>query len=345
VVRAQSQAIFRAPEPGSSLGSVDEGQNASFCNSGIQDVDLTAEVGRTLQLSDPEQLARFASLHADYVQITGSLLADDDPYWLASDTGAQCGAELFQGGGDSATELQGRPLCDRFFGPADVPTGNRDLRIVEASEDRLSVEPRDYAQSSPERRRQLMEFVSCCFPEQTSFVVRAGRQWVIRGGATGMGHHVTTDAVSRRCVNDCDPLTQRRTGRVFEISCTENCRDAEGRLPAGPAVRNEDFVCVVDNTSGGIDPGEPGSECVFQSTTTRLAIYRGQQPTKRDTRFRWLLSDGFAPLTLSLATDRSVSSPRSLLTLPELGQLLITDGTAAGVVQVQLSNLATASIY
>jgi hypothetical protein len=346
VVRAEREALFRPPADGSSVGTVDEGLNASFCSSGVQDLDLTAEVGRSLKVSDPDSIAKFSRDHADYVQITGPLLDEDDAYWLGA--GAQCGTELFQGIAD-ANEQRGRPLCQQFFGTPQVPTSLRDLRIVAASEDSLSVEPREDVgarRNSDTRRRQLMQFVSCCFPEPTAYVVRAGNQWVIRGGASGVGHHVRTDPSSHRCVNDCSPLTQLLVGRAFEISCSANCpANAEGRLSVGRATAN-DFVCVADDTTGGIQPGQPGSECVFQSITTRLAFYRGQSATKRDTRFRWQLTDGFGPLSVPL-NSTNVSTPRSLLALPELGQLLITDGTAAGLTFLNIAspNLTTTSIY
>ena len=348
VVRLESQAIFRAPEGDSSVGVVDEGLNASFCAFGIQDRDLTAEVGRSYGVRDAAALATFARDHADYVQITAPILDQDEPYWQGD--GAACGAELFQGSEDSSRVLRGRPLCDEFFGAPELQNTNRDLRILEATEDRLTVEPRLQQPSSAQRRRQLLQFVSCCFPEPSSFVVRAGNQWVVRGSSSGVAHHVKADA-GGRCVNDCNPLTQRLNSRVFELSCSSNCpidplddlhRPAVGL--AGPG----DFVCVVDDTTGGIEPNEPGSQCVYQSITTRFAIYRGRSETKRDTRFRWLLSDGFGSLAISLTTaDRNVSTPRSLLALPEIGQLLVTDGTALGLTTVAISslNLTVTPIY
>jgi hypothetical protein len=136
---------------------------------------------------------------------------------------------------------------------------------------------------------------------------------------------------------------------VFEISCSDNCtRDERNRLSAGPSVPGQDFVCVVDDTSGGIEPGEQGSDCIYQGLTTRLAIYRGQQPTAPDTRFRWLTGDGFAPLLLPLnGAAQGRSYPRSLISVPELGMMLVTDGSVPGVTTVQLTStsLTTNSIF
>lgn len=342
-----SEALFRAPADGSSFGLVDEGLNASMCSAGIQDLDLTREVGASMGVSDPTALALFAQRHTDYVQITEPLLEEDHAYWQPGNRGAECGAELFDGG-DSSRDLRGRPLCDNFFGSPQAGLPARDLRIVAASEGGLLVEPRLERQSD-DRRQRVMQFVSCCFPEPTSYVVRAGHQWLVRGSAIGAAHHVRTDPTTRRCVNDCNPLTQRLTSRVFEISCSENCPTDSRNLPAaGRAVPGQDFVCVVDDTTGGVEPGEPGSECIYQSLTTRFAIYRGQEQTDRDTRFRWLTSDGFTPLTVSLTNaERSRSYPRAMRTLPELGLMLVTDGSVPGLTTVQLTsiNLTTSSIF
>jgi hypothetical protein len=351
VVRAPSRAIFRAPTTEEGYGVVDEGLNASFCNAGVQDMDLTADVGRGLSVTARSALETFVRGSADYVQLTASLLEEDDPYWDSAE-GASCGAELFENTGDNPAALLGRPLCDSQFGPPElpVPLPARDLRIVAANEDQLLVEPRDFNpnRNSQERRRQLMRFVSCCFPGPSEFQIRAGRQWVMRGAASGVAHHVTTDPTSRRCVNDCSPLVQKLAGRAFEISCTDNCSAAGQPPPVGLADPTQDFACVVDDTSGGIDPGEPGSECVFQSLTSRLAIYRGQAPSRRDMRFRWQLSDGFSPFTFSLtSTERQRSSPRSLSLVPELGQLVVTDGSAPGLsfVAISSSNLTSTALY
>lgn len=214
------------------------------------------------------------------------------------------------------------------------------------------VEPRDFdpRENSPNRRRQLVEFAACCFPGLTSYQVRAGHQWVVRGSATGVPHRVTTDPTSLRCVRDCNPLVQRQQGRAFELSCSGNCPpvDERGRPAIGYANPDEDFACVVDGVEGGIEPGEPGAECVFQSLTTRFAMYRGQLPSSRDMRFRWQLSDGFTPLTIPLTTERSTerSTPRSLLLLPDTSRLVVSDGSVRGISLVSTrSTVVTSSIF
>ncbi len=357
VVRATSQASFTVDDAG--FGIVNEGLNASFCTAGIQDEALTREVGGELGLRSEADRSRFARRHADYVQITGALLERDDEYWRSGEPGAECGSELFEVGGGAAGGLAGYTLCEQFFGPPEVPTPSRDLRIVEASEDGLLVEPRTFnpLDGSVTRRRHLASFVSCCFPRPTNFQVRAGHQWVVRGAASGAPHHVTADPQTGRCVNDCSPLFQRQTSRVFELACSD-CGDG-ATSAVGPAraaddtplsFLQEDFVCVVDagTLANGIDPGEPGSECVFQNLTTRFALYRGLLPSERDMRFRWQLSDGFTPLSIPLTNnlERRVSSPRSLLLIPETNQMVVSDGSTRGIAFITPRNTQSlVSIY
>jgi hypothetical protein len=337
-VRPVSAALFSV-DAATGLGVVNEGLNASFCTSGVQDMDLVIEAGRSMGVA-PADEAAFARRHGDYVQIVSDLLDEDDAYWNAPSPGATCGAELFQSG-ENLTRISGRSLCDQFFLPAEVQSAQRDFRIVQASEDRLLVEPRSYVPGSEAvgtetRRRQLSEFAACCFPDMMLFQIRAGHQWVVRGAGTGFAHAVTTDPSSLRCVADCNPMASRQRGRAYEIACSQDCPadplDPLGRPAVGSAVLGEDFACVVDSTENGIDPGEPGSECIFQSLTTRFAIYRGREESKRDMRFRWQLSDGFTPLFIGLTSvDRRSSTPLSLLPWPESSQLILSDGSARGL--------------
>ena len=263
-VRPRSDALITSNAAGFAV--IDEGLNASFCSAGIQDMDLAMEAGRGLGVTSPEDLAVFARRHADYVQIVGDLLEEDDPYWRAG--GASCGAELFESADDPAA-LAGRALCDQFFQPAEVESVQRDFRIVEAREDQLVLEPRSVDPNTSEvRKRLLSEFAACCFPKPTAYQVRAGHQWIVRGSATGFSHAVTTDPTSLRCVADCSPLAERQRGRAYEISCNDGCPlDPQQQPVIGYAVDGQDVACRVDSAADGIDPGEPGSECVFQSLT------------------------------------------------------------------------------
>jgi hypothetical protein len=323
---------------------IDDGVNGSFCKAGVQDQDLTREVGSGLGVAAAD-LDAFARRHADYVTIVDDLLEEENPYWALGNPGASCGAALFQ----SEAEGGGRALCEDFFGPAQLQNNTRDLRVVEASETRLRLEPRifDPDQNTPQRRQEISEFVSCCFPRPVAFGARAGHQWVVLGSLTGFSHHVKADPSTGRCVSDCNPLTQRLQSRAYEISCSGACAVPDGEtVPVvGLARPGEDFTCVVDDVSGGIDPDEPGSECVFQSLTTRFAIYRGRTPTVRGMRFRWQLVGGFEPFFLNLSSSDRTSSPRSLFYQGDLDRLFFSDGTARGLSYVSFRNYQLQTIY
>jgi hypothetical protein len=344
LIGANGQAYVVADSDG--FLRIDEGVNGSFCEGGVQDQDLTREVGAGLGVS-AQNLDAFARRHADYVQIVDDLLDEDDTYWSTGNPGATCGVALFEGD-ESASGGGGRALCEDFFGPSQLQNTTRDLRVVEASETTLRLEPRILAPAATsQRRQQLSEFVSCCFPRSLRFGVRAGNQWVVQGSSTGFAHHVKADPTTGRCVSDCNPLTSRLSGRTFEISCSGDCAvlPGEAQPVVGLADPEQDFACVVDDVSGGIDPGERGSECVFQSLTTRFAIYRGRQPSTRNMRFRWQLVGGFEPFLLNLSTLDRISSPRTLIYNGELDRVFFSDGTSRGLSYVTLRNFQMQTIY
>lgn len=325
---------------------VDDDVNGAFCDGGVQDFDAIRAVGVELGVREAD-LDAFARQHADYVQIVSELLDENDVHWAEGSVGATCGAELFQR--DDGTELAGRAVCEDFFGAAQLQNNTRDLRILRASETELVTEPRifDPTTGSSERRRQISELVACCFPQSVTFGVRAGRQWVVQGAATGFAHHVVADPSTGRCVNDCNPLRRRLTGRVFEITCSGECETPAGEnVPVvGLAQPDRDFACVVDSVAGGIEPGEPGAECVFQSLTTRFAIYRGRLPSTRNMRFRWQLAGGFQPFLLNLTSIDRISSPRSLFYTRDLDRLFMADGAARGLSFISLRNFSLDTIF
>jgi hypothetical protein len=201
------------------------------------------------------------------------------------------------------------------------------------------------ADASSQRRQQMAEFYACCFPRPATFVVRASKQWVVRGSASGVPHHVTADPTTGRCIDDCNPLTQRLRARVFEIACTENCeRPSPNEPPVVGLATTDDTACVVDSIAGGILPGEPGSECVYQSLTTRFAIYRGRVASRRNMRFRWQLAGGFQPFLFSLSSLDRESSPRALIYNGELDRLFLPDGSARGLTYMVLRSFSVRTI-
>jgi len=277
------------------------------------------------------------------VQIQSDFPAEDSDYWRTNQ-GQTCGAALADTT-DEVSALTGRRFCELWFGPKEAPTSRRDLRVREAYQNMLVAEPR-LGGRPPELLAQL---VGCCFPEISEYSVRAGQQWIVRGSARGFQHSIVTDPATNRCAQSCDPVLQGRSSRALEISCGSNCpRSDDGSPVIGLATSNREFgpeqACVVDNPRGGVTPGQPGSECIYEQGGMRFAIYRGRTPSVRDMQFTWQLRGGFIPLSISVSTG-SNSLPEQLRFIPGLHTVMVVDGGTAGLGLINLSSLGNRPIY
>ncbi len=334
-------------------GVFDGGQNAEFCGFGIEDELVMRGRGAEMMPSaDAALLEEFGYAYSDYVDIVQKLLPKDDPYW--DDEGRSCGRD-YQSGGDT---LDGRSVCELFFGTPDLPDRHRELRVVRAFADRLIVEPRQF--SSRGERNATLDLVDCCFPGGVDFIVRASRQWVRRDGGS-FAHPIRANVDTLACEKDCGPMARFRNGRAFEVSCDDGsdnddttpddglCADnAEGADVIGPrAFGGEDeedelenelsraLTCVIDaHPGGGIQPGGPGSECIYDSLTARFVIYRGLAPSQRDMQFAWNTFGGFLPLSVDLfdaVRYRTTTMPERLHYIPSVNWLAVADGGTTGV--------------
>jgi hypothetical protein len=298
--------------------------SGAFCSSGVEDVELVRQRAKDQfpQLSDAA-LDTFAREHADYVQIVDGFLPDDDPYWKQG-AGAACGGT-------------GRKACVTEFGLSDAPAlpGTRDLSIVQAWENRLSVTPKHL--ESGEDPAARMALMACCFPSAVRYTVRASAEWVVTGSASGFRHRVMAGADSR-CVADCNPRKAYFAGRALEISSTSACGPD---CPVGPRVTTGTTPDVVCNTYVNSPDGsaQPTAGCVFDGLTARFAIYRGQEPSVRDMTFGWQTIGGFRSLTLDLVGQSTSVLPQSLQFLPELNQLVVVDGESLGLTLLSLDSL------
>jgi hypothetical protein len=310
--------------------------DAQFCSRGVQDVAFTRdEIAPQLGVAS-EDLDAFARRHADYIQISSELAGKNDAYWKAqSCAGAEGQAAHF--------------ACKSVFGTAEVPNEPRDLRILAAYQDRLEVEPRGSA--SEEQKQALLEQLYCCFGrgKAVRYKVRAGHQWAMIGsGGIGFRHDVMADpSDSLRCVRDCNPRRELLKSRAFEISTTACTAPVAGEPPPNCAIGHatpEDKACVIDDMSK-VAIGGPASECIFENLTHRFAVYRGAAPSVRDTAFVWQVAGGFVPLTANLAAQTSAVSPQSLLFVPQIGQLAVVDGAAAGLVLVSLDSVSVSRLF
>jgi hypothetical protein len=301
--------------------------DAGFCSQGVQDEQLSAEMARDFGVPEAER-ARFARLYSDYVQLTADF-DEDDPYW-DSEAGRAC----FGGSG-----LEG---CQVNFGTADEPRTERDLAIVEAYWNQLSVVPRDVADAS--ERAARLEDIRCCFPSLTSYVVRGGRQWIFKGSVSGFRHTIMTGSDPLgRCVRECNGSKALFRGRVLEISSETECAATDSACGIGLADPDEDFACVVKKTSGAVDPvaDHVAEACVFENLNARFAVYRGQAQSKRDMQFNWDVSGGFVPLSMNVATASTgpVVLPQSIKYLSRSDRLVVVDGMSAGVTLFDLDQL------
>ncbi len=166
---------------------------AHFCQLGVQ----SEEAVRASLADDPEltpaQIDEAAVRLADRVFIAEALFESDADYW----TGASCS---FQD-------------CRSAFGPLETPKSTRDLRIIEAYEDRLEV-------AGPPGLEA--EFVECCFPTLLDYEIRPGDEWVVTGSASGFVHSTIATPESGECRPSCDPRLERRTSRVRYLPESES---------------------------------------------------------------------------------------------------------------------------
>jgi hypothetical protein len=312
-----------------------EDADARFCDRGVQDASLTREVGIELGV-EQEQLDAFVRRHADYVQLIAELPEESDSYWSTRrSVGYTCGD---QGDGN------GYFACEAIFGTPEEPTPARELRVVEAYQNRLVIEPRE-----PERS-DILDLLYCCFGagEVLSYVVRAGHQWVVRSSASGFQHNVVAGPESR-CVRDCAPRRAWHRGRAFEVATrSQVCDDENGEcshqacvFPASEALDDEEAG------EGLPGPVPHDSPCVFQNLTLRFAVYRGRHQSERDMAFAWDLTGGFVPLTVSLLSAGGTTAvlPQSLVYVPQIVSLAVTDGAQKGLTFVSLDTLAPSVMY
>jgi hypothetical protein len=315
-------------------------RNNAFCGSGVQDMARAREWGQELGLTRDQDLDRFASEHADIVEITANIPAREDTYWQSPD-GAAC------------VDGQGYVGCLNEFGQGSPdapvlspcptalsPNLNRELIVREAYQSELVVEP---ANGDP----GLIDRMDCCFPSFVSYRIRAAKQWVY----TRQGFRFPHDIVAQRqmnesrlrCVKDCRPQRRWQKGRAIEIPLGSWSPDEEqcstGSCPAclPNAMGTKGTVLPVD--------GDPRSKCIFETLGARFVVYEGSEPSARDMCFSWVTNGGFTPLAARLTTQTLSVSPVNMTFVPEIGQLAVVDGSAAGLVFVSLDSIGVSRLF
>ncbi|AUX42179.1 hypothetical protein SOCE26_036060 [Sorangium cellulosum] len=257
------------------------GADARFCRRGVQSRDSVKDQLVAAGMAEAEAAERAAEL-ADFVQITTELPAEDAAQWTDSEAKG-CSFEV----------------CSERYGGDVARPG---LRIVEAFEDHLALEPSDPA----------VELAACCFPGQVQVSIRAAQQWIVQDGDGGFLHHVITDPATGQCRDSCDPRLARRNGRV--VHTREDGPVADG---APGAFINPMFRFAI---TGG--PRDLGS--------------------MQDMQFRFATQGAFSPIVLELADRVEELQPQSIRYIPATGELAIADGSLEGLFLLSSTSVGVA---
>lgn len=339
IVAERPVARFRNDLAARSAWVTDSG--VSFCAFGIEDERVAGERAIELGVSTAD-VAAFQKQHADFVVITSDLLPREDAYW----EGARCGGAQQAG----ASYLQ----CRAQLGTRDVPLDRRELRVVAAGANDLQVEPR-HARSLAEID-EVNALLACCFPGTVSYTVRASKEWVVQSSGAPFRHKIVADA-SGACVRDtCDPLRTHFESRAFEVSCrgADDCPKDEAGVPVVGAAAPGEVGCVLSGAAGApLIASLPTSgttptvlqRCIFQNLTSRFVVYRGQQPSQRDMEFAWQVRGGFAPWLPTLAVTDTNAVPEAMLYVPAMDSLVVTDGSAQGLLVLPMTSLSPRAYY
>lgn len=314
--------------------------NILFCSLGVQDRELTRELGESKFGLAGGSAERFVERHTDYVQIANQLYAESDDYW--DQAGAACGV------GVPAANGQGYQLCEALFGQGDEDELSfaRDLSIVEADADGLELTPRNGGELGAANHLDLLR---CCFPGTLSFRARAGHQWVVQGSGTGFQHNVILDPSggTNRCVFDDSPLASRLEARAYEVSSVfcDNDDDEDVRSCGVGLRTQDDVVCSYDATQGPVEIGGVADECIFDGLTRRFVVYRGREPSQRDMAFLYDVIGGFQTLTIPLTGSSNVILPVTLVEVPTFGAFGIVDSQNRGLMMLDVANSQIAQSF
>jgi hypothetical protein len=103
---------------------------------------------------------------------------------------------------------------------------------------------------------------------------------------------------------------------------------------------------------------DPRAACIFDSLLARFALYQGGTEEEVDGRtervpfesqvdmaFNWTVTGGFTSLRASIASQTLTVSPVSLQFVPQLGQLAVVDGAAAGLSFISLETLGVSRLF
>jgi len=267
-----------------------------FCGQGVQGIALAQAQG----MSPPS---------GDIVQVLEALPDAADPYWT------------------TVAGVCSHARCEANYGTPADPRDGRDFTIDTAYEDRLVLQP------LPARGNSGAP-LACCFPYPISYTVRAGKQWLVTGSASGYQHHEIPDPTApnrstARCILSCDPSIQLRNARAVELSRTTVDPKTGASMPT--------VVPKYDD-----DPGKG----VFRNAQIRFVLWNpvdcppsGCQPQVRDTYFSFVETGGFVAIEAGLSTLPVML--QSIRFIRGIDQLAIPDSVSQGLMLFDLGLLSS----
>jgi hypothetical protein len=258
-----------------------------------------------------------------------------------------------EGGADMAPARY-QACANQFGSPGSGPgLPSRDFPILQAYDGALIVgrygwtpQPKNAQSNSEERTGNrvavgpdpsnaiFLKYAACCFHHQVGVRVRTGGEWLAVGTASGLLHHVVTDARGR-CVLSCSPLDVLRNARAFDVpfsNADQRCAPPHKLIDrASPlALRNPMFSFVM---WGGCDAS-------LDAGATPLGDFTS---TERDTSWKFSMRGGFSPLTIPLGGSTNIPVvPQSMAFARDFGQLAIVDGAQQGLILIDLNTLGFA---
>jgi hypothetical protein len=255
----------------------------------------------------------------DYVQVTTGLLDPSDTYWTTAAGSTATGASLYT-------------RCYTVFGTADVTPldPRRDLLITEAYNDHLDVVPRPLPSgavgAADDATVRTMQLFADCFPSKNTYAIRGGAQWIVWGDQTGFLHHVVPRDPTGECRNACDPVFQRKSGRVLEVPAGTDIQHMTAQQAALFEFTNPMFRFGI--VQGGGLPAACGTPA-------------GSMQELRDMQFRFASTGSFVPMLMNLSFDNNTQvSPVAMSYVAATKELAVTDGTLNGLIFVSLATAA-----
>jgi len=309
--------------------------NGLLCRQGVEDAqvgseranEVLAELGK-YGIAPPSRLDHRLG---DYVQLSEDLLEPSDSYWSEDDSSDPNGTCWdWDNPGHPHTDATDRyNSCQAIYGYAGDEGIERDFPIWQAYDDHFVLGRYGYTDASenPTTREIVgpdpsnvssMKAMRCCFHRQVQFHVRSGGQWLATGSVSGLLHHVTKDT-NGACVQSCESREALLNSRSV------------GLPRAG--------------LNFGINPPDRNSILAMRNPMFAYLIWNGQSgtadvPPARDMQWQFTMRGQFVPQVINYAGSTTAAvSPQSMLFLPSFGRIAVVDGSAAGLILLDLNNV------